>query len=72
MDTVFSNGQDVITPNGSGVVQGYYDGGRVLVRHSVKSMTESSCGECITPKGINSKLFAYPPAAVQIRQGGKR
>lgn len=71
MDNVFSNGQDVITPNGSGVVQGYMKDD-VLVRHTIKNMTGSSAGICITQNEIISKLFTYPPSEVQIKPGGKR
>ncbi len=62
MRAEFISGQEVNTPNGFGVVQGYYEGGMVLVRHMCNKMTGISGGECITPKGILSTLYIYQPA----------
>jgi hypothetical protein len=66
--------QDVMTPNGPGVVDGRF-GLNILVRHTIKDMTSRDKGECLTPSAIVSGIWAYPESDVKViekKNGNKK
>lgn len=60
--------QDVMTPNGIGVMQGIIDDDGVsfvLVSHLICAMDGNTAGKCITPKAKVSGLWEYEPDQVR-------